>query len=146
MESLLDQAWLGQVVNLLVRIVETFGVVIVFLGAVIAFVRFVLVAVQTRNAQNFTRVRLGLGRYLALGLEFQLASDILRTALAPALRDLAALAAIAAIRTGLNYFLGREIRQEHSELRPERTSERGERGDRGERGGVDPSEASAGAV
>ena len=146
MESLLDQAWLGHVVNLLVRVVESFGVVIVFLGAVIAFVRFVIVSLRTRNAQGFTRVRLGLGRYLALGLEFQLASDILRTALTPALRDLAALAAIAAIRTGLNYFLGREIRQEHTELDPARAAVRTGGAGKGDRGGTDPSEASAGAV
>ena len=45
-------------------------------------------------------VRLGLGRYLALGLEFQLASDVLRTAVAPTLREIGELAAVAAIRTG----------------------------------------------
>jgi uncharacterized membrane protein len=61
-------------------------------------------------------VRLGLGRFLALGLEFQLASDILRTAIAPTLREIAELAAVAAIRTALNFFLGREINEERAEL------------------------------
>lgn len=59
-------------------------------------------------------VRLSLGRWLALGLEFALAADILRTAVAPTWRDIGQLAAIAVLRTGLNYSLEREIaRGEH---------------------------------
>jgi uncharacterized membrane protein len=57
-------------------------------------------------------VRLSLGRWLALGLEFALAADILRTAVAPAWRDIGQLAAIAVLRTGLNYSLEREIARE----------------------------------
>ncbi len=57
----------------------------------------------------FVPIRLSLGRFLTLGLEFQLASDILRTAIAPSFEELGQLAAIATIRTVLNYFLSREI-------------------------------------
>jgi uncharacterized membrane protein len=57
-------------------------------------------------------VRLGLGRWLALGLEFALAADILRTAVAPTWHDIGQLAAIAVLRTGLNYGLEREIARE----------------------------------
>jgi uncharacterized membrane protein len=54
-------------------------------------------------------IRLTLGRSLALALEFQLAADILGTALNPTLRDIGLLAAIVILRTLLNYFLGKEI-------------------------------------
>ena len=57
-------------------------------------------------------VRLSLGRWLALGLEFALAADILRTAVAPTWRDIGQLAAIAVLRTGLNYSLELEIARE----------------------------------
>jgi uncharacterized membrane protein len=57
-------------------------------------------------------VRLTLGRWLAVGLEFELAADILRSAVTPSWQDIEQLAAIAALRTALNYFLDREIRQE----------------------------------
>jgi uncharacterized membrane protein len=57
-------------------------------------------------------VRLGLGRWLALGLEFALAADILRTAIAPTWREIGQLAAIATLRTALNFFLEREIDRE----------------------------------
>src|SRR4051794_19074011 len=54
-------------------------------------------------------IRLTLGRSLALALEFELAADILRTAVAPGWREIGQLAAIAVIRTGLNYFLQQEL-------------------------------------
>ncbi|WP_309571175.1 DUF1622 domain-containing protein [Deinococcus sp.] len=54
-------------------------------------------------------LRLRLGRWLAVSLEFLLAADILRTAIAPSWQDIGQLGAIALIRTALNYFLQREI-------------------------------------
>ncbi len=53
--------------------------------------------------------RLGLARALALGLEFLLAADIMRTAVAPTWTEIGQLAAIAALRTALNFFIQREI-------------------------------------
>ncbi len=58
--------------------------------------------------------RLHLGRWLALALEFALAADILRTAVAPSWDEIGQLGAIAALRTALNFFLEREIRHGES--------------------------------
>jgi uncharacterized membrane protein len=58
-----------------------------------------------------TQIRLSLGRWLALALEFELAADILRTAVAPTWTEIGQLAAIVILRTALNYFLQREIDQ-----------------------------------
>lgn len=115
-DEVLGEAWLSKAVDLLVRLVEAAGAVVIFVGAVVAFGWFLAAAVRERRTAAFVPVRLGLGRFLALGLEFQLASDILRTAIAPTLREIGELAAIAAIRTALNYFLGREIKEERAEL------------------------------
>ena len=65
-----------------------------------------------------SEIRLYLGRYLALGLEFQLGADILSTAVAPTISDVQLLAAIAVIRTGLNYFLSKELERERREVPP----------------------------
>ena len=81
-----------------------------------------MVGLRDRDARAFVPVRLTLGRFLALGLEFQLASDVLRTAVAPSFRELGQLAAVAAIRTALNYFLGREIKEQQDEVHEEETS------------------------
>ena len=63
-------------------------------------------------------IRLTLGRWLALALEFELASDILGTAVAPSWDEIGHVAAIIVLRTALNFFLQREIR-ELAEQRPE---------------------------
>src|ERR1700729_603910 len=103
---------LEDVVNVLVQVVEAAGAAIIFVGAVIAFVRFLLAAFRREGMDPFAQVRLDLGRFLVLGLEFQLAADILRTAVAPSFTELAQLATVAAIRTALNFFLGLEIKEE----------------------------------
>jgi uncharacterized membrane protein len=115
-EDVLSEQLLGEVVDLLVRFVEAAGALIIFVGAVLAFVRFVRAAVRPGTEHEFTRIRLGFGRYLVLGLEFQLASDILSTAIAPTFEEIGKLAAIATIRTLLNYFLGKEIATEREEV------------------------------
>lgn len=51
----------------------------------------------------------GYARWLVLALEFALAADIVRTAIAPTWTDIGQLAAIAAIRTALGLFLERDI-------------------------------------
>lgn len=125
MSGLLSEEFLQHAVELLVRLVETAGALVIFAGAAIAFAQFVNAAVRHRHEPHrFVSVRLGLGRYLALGLEFQLASDVLRTAVAPTLREIAQLAAVAAIRTALNFFLSREIKEEQQQLAARRHASR----------------------
>jgi uncharacterized membrane protein len=114
--SFLSEELLREYVDLLVRLVEAAGAIVIFVGAAIAAVRFVGAAARRRNSGEFVGVRLGLGRYLALGLEFQLASDVLSTAVAPTFEEIGKLAAIAAIRTALNYFLAKEIERERQEV------------------------------
>ena len=63
-------------------------------------------------AEAKVAVRLTLGRWLAVALEFELAADVLNTAVTPTWSDIEKLAAIAALRTALNYFLEKEIREE----------------------------------
>ncbi len=113
-----DQAetTLQQVVSLLVIFVEAAGAFVIVVGAVWAFVGFVRVLVARGRAEMFIPVRLRLGRFLTLGLEFQLASDVLRTAVSPSFEELGKLAAVATIRTALNYFLSREIAEERRQV------------------------------
>ncbi|MEJ7682982.1 MAG: DUF1622 domain-containing protein [Segetibacter sp.] len=54
-------------------------------------------------------IRIQFGSSLTLTLELLLAADILATAIAPTWDDIGKLAAIAALRTALNYFLEREL-------------------------------------
>jgi uncharacterized membrane protein len=100
---------------------ETVGALVIAAGAVRGIVEFV----SSRGGapeERFVGVRLTLARYLSLALEFQLAADILSTSIAPSWDQIGKLAAIAVIRTALNYFLAQEVRQEtlSGPLRPAR--------------------------
>ncbi|MCV7278574.1 DUF1622 domain-containing protein [Mycolicibacterium flavescens] len=109
--ELLPESTLRSGVDLMVRLVEAAGALVIVIGALIAIVKF-FAALLRRDPVEFSSVRLTLGRFLALGLEFQLASDVLRTAISPSFEEIGKLAAIAAIRTALNYFLAKEIAAE----------------------------------
>jgi uncharacterized membrane protein len=104
------EQWVGGAVEWLRLAIDFTGAAIVALGTVLALLGFIR-ALAARRAAGFTSVRLTLGRYLALALEFQLGADILSTAVAPTWDDIGKLAAIAVIRTALNFFLTRELRE-----------------------------------
>jgi uncharacterized membrane protein len=63
-------------------------------------------------------LRVRLGRSMVMGLEFQVAADILKTALSPTWNDILLLAALIALRTVLNYLLEYELRTLESDQRP----------------------------
>ena len=85
------------------------SVLVIAIGGVQAFLGL---PAAVRGRRRFTAVRLDFARYLALALEFQLASDVLQTAISPSWEQIGILAAIATIRTALNFFLSREMKEE----------------------------------
>ncbi len=115
------EAWLKVAAGFLAGIAEisaagVIGVAIV--RGILMYLRQLLSG--ARHAIDVTeRIRLQLGRGLALGLEFSVASDILRTSVAPTRSDLLNLGAIILLRTLLNIFLEREIRQVEQSRLPE---------------------------
>ena len=113
--DLLPESALRNMVDLMVRLIEACGAVVIMIGAIVAIVKFA-VTLARRDINQFSAVRLSLARFLVLGLEFQLAADVLRTAISPSFQEIGKLAAIATIRTVLNYFLNREIAQEQREI------------------------------
>ena len=95
----------------LARCVEAGAAIMIGFASLKALFQY-LVGIFDRKSPVFpkTEIRLSLGRTLALALEFLLGADILKTAVAPTWNDIGQLAAIAVLRTGLNYFLERELR------------------------------------
>jgi len=106
MEELLKQ--LAERVALSIEAVGILVVTIGTLGAVVAIGRMMLT-----GKSDLTRREawLTFARWLAAGLTFQLAGDIVHTAVAPKWDDIGRLAAIAVIRTFLTFFLERDIRE-----------------------------------
>lgn len=75
-----------------------------------ALYRILLPLVRNAVTQHARREAwLSLARWLLLSLEFLLAADIVRTAITPSWDDIGQLAAIALIRTFLNFFLERDL-------------------------------------
>ncbi len=104
--------------------VEVLGALVIAVGLAVAVAGLVRHA-RGGDGASFTPVRLQLARYLALALELQLAADILSTAIAPGWPQIGKLAAIAVIRTGLNYFLMLEMKTEQGQRnREQRAQER----------------------
>lgn len=91
-------------------IVEGIAAVVIGSGVIRAIVLFVKGLITKAN--DTLNIRLDLGMTLAVALEFLLAADILRTAVAPTWSDIGKLASIAVLRTLLNYFLDRELKSE----------------------------------
>ncbi len=92
-------------------VLEITRALVIGIGVIIAGYYFFRSLVSAR-IRNYNRIRLVLSRYLALALEFQLGADIISTAVAPTWSQIGQLGAIAFIRTALNYFLSREMKEE----------------------------------
>ena len=104
---------LRQAVRTLALVAEAAGALVIGWGVLQALGSYALRVVRPGgDAVNTTEgLRLRLGRVLALGIEFTLAADILGTAVAPTRADLLTLGAVVLLRTLLNLFLEREIRE-----------------------------------
>lgn len=100
-----------RIANMVSSVVEMIAVVVI----VLALLQFVYAFARTRFGPRVQEknawLRVQFGSSLTVALELLLAADILATAVAPTWDDIGKLAAIAAIRTALNYFLERELRE-----------------------------------
>ena len=93
--------------------VEATGALVIAIGVIMVLYGFAR-ALALQRPESYVEVRLTLARYLALAIEFALAADILSRAIAPSWDQIGQLGAIVVIRTGLNYFLMREMKEEQA--------------------------------
>jgi uncharacterized membrane protein len=98
------------VASYIALVVEVGAVVVVIIGGTQALWG-VLAAVfsGTATERRGRKIWLKFATWILLALEFALAADILRTAVAPTWEDIWKLAVIATVRTMLNYFLAKDI-------------------------------------
>jgi uncharacterized membrane protein len=89
--------------------VEGMAVLVIALGALQSLAHLVERLVLGRTPGWRRELFVGFGRWLTLGLEFALAADIVRTIISPTWNEIGQLAAIALIRTFLNYFLEKDL-------------------------------------
>jgi uncharacterized membrane protein len=96
--------------HILSRLFEAATLVLLALGALMAVRKLVAGALARRPANEVAlEVWQGLSRWTMVGLEFLLASDLVSTVVSPSWDELGRLATVAAIRTLLGFFLGRDL-------------------------------------
>ena len=89
--------------------IEAVAAVVIAYGTVEALAGLATELFKWTTPKRRREVWARFGVWLLLGLEFELAADIIRTAISPSWTDIGQLASIAAIRTFLNYFLEADI-------------------------------------
>src|SRR5262245_17755549 len=89
----------------LALMVEALAVIFIAAGALEAVWMMLTTPREGRRKAVWSRF----GVWLLLGLEFELGADIIRTAISPTWTQIGQLAAIAVIRTFLNYFLEQDL-------------------------------------
>jgi uncharacterized membrane protein len=95
-----------------VIVIDAMALVVICLGTVKAFVAAMGLAVRGGAGEPvLSAVWLSYTRWLVAGLTFQLAADIIESSVVPTWEGIGMLAAIAAIRTFLNYFLEKDIHE-----------------------------------
>ena len=98
---------------------EAVAVLIIALGVFQAVFRLVKYGLSPKQAIGTRKaIWMGLGMWLLLGLEFELAADIVRSVVSPEWADIGQLGAIAVIRTFLNYFLEKDL-EKYGEPEPD---------------------------
>lgn len=100
---------LGIVASWSALILEAVVALLVMYGALEALVRMAGLALDRSDPVLRRRIWMNFAQWIILALEFALGADIIRTAIAPSWDDVGKLAAIAAIRTGLSFFLERDV-------------------------------------
>ena len=105
--------------DLLAVVISVTSLLIVTYGALIGIISFLKNVIRRftggYSITNIRKLRATFGTYLLLGLEFLIASDILKTVLEPTLNELALLGGIVVLRTILSVFLNKEIKELESE-------------------------------
>lgn len=116
--------WLIIVTEIAIVVIDWIALIIVLLGAVQAFIGAVGLAIAGGDSVHRKEVWLRFARWLVAALTFQLAADIIETSITEDWQSIGRIAAVAVIRTFLNYFLDRDV-AETRERRDEAMSEKG---------------------
>jgi len=104
------EALLHQVAHYVALIVEAIAILIIAIGSIEALVKMfrIMFAAHATGLQK-RGVWLEFARWLVAALTFQLAADVVNTSFSPTWDEVGRLAAVAAIRTFLSYFLDHEV-------------------------------------
>lgn len=101
------------IINVTSTTLNIIGALITIWGIIISLFEFLKKEILKRKeaVQLNEAIRIKLGSYLVLALEFFIASDIIKTIITPTWQSLGILGAIVIIRTILSYFLTKDLKK-----------------------------------
>jgi uncharacterized membrane protein len=104
-----------------VVVIDGIALLVVIAGTVAAFVAIVRALFSPLADRDRRAVWLNYARWLVAGLTFQLAADIIESAITQSWDAVGRLAAVAVIRTFLDYFLERDMNEVRGQARATET-------------------------
>jgi uncharacterized membrane protein len=114
--------WLIVITEHAIVIIDALALLIIVGGTLEAFAKGLRSMIGSASGHERRDVWLRYARWLVAGLTFQLAADIVETSITTSWESLGRLAAIAVIRTFLNFFLERDLvevrERQHERERP----------------------------
>jgi len=103
----------GDTINVVSFTLNIVGALIIMWGIILSLSEFLKkeISKKQESIQLNETVRIKLGSYLVLALEFFIAGDIVKTIITPTWESLGILGAIVVIRTVLSYFLTKDLKK-----------------------------------
>lgn len=103
--------WLVIITENAIILIDILALIIVLVGTIEAFFFGLRAMLSSPTGHERRDIWLRYARWLVAGLTFQLAADIIETSITTEWEAVGRIAAIAVIRTFLNYFLDRDLEE-----------------------------------
>jgi uncharacterized membrane protein len=103
------EEWLYLIAGVVALAIEMSAILVVAYGSILALIGVIRLTIRPATNAEKRQVWMSYAQWLITGLTFQLAADIVSTTVAPTWDQIGRVAAIAAIRTLLAFFLDRDI-------------------------------------
>jgi uncharacterized membrane protein len=113
------RAWLAMVSEPAITLIDAIALLAILVGTVEVLLKVVRAVFKPLGDQLARQAWMRYARWLVAGLTFQLAADIIETSISTSWQTIGRVAAIAVIRTFLNYFLERDVEQQQCACAPE---------------------------
>ena len=107
--------WLAVISEPAIAAIDVLALLVILVGTIEVSVTVARASFKPLGEQVARQAFLRYARWLVAGLTFQLAADIIETSISTSWQTIGRVGAVAVIRTFLNYFLERDVRQQQPE-------------------------------
>ncbi len=105
---------LEEIFAMVSSVIDVLGILILLLGLVRLIYKYLISEIKHFTVFDFRkiqRIRCEMASYILLALDFLIASDIIQTMIQTEIQKIIQLGVLIILRTGIAYFLGKEINE-----------------------------------